>query len=497
MYYDICIIGAGIVGSLIARQLSKYKVKIAVIERHVDVSMDATGANSGIVHAGYDAKPGTKKAKFNVSGCNMMPGLCDDLSVKFKKTGSFVLAFDQEGEEVLQKLYDSGIKNGVTDMAIVDKDFILKREPYVNPLVTKALYAKNAGIVSPYKLNIAAMDNAVMNGVKFLRETEVTGIEKEDGLFHISTEITGDICSISKLDRIKEEDRTDITAKIVINCAGAHADEISRMAGDDSFNIIPRRGEYILFDKTEGSRINTVLFQTPTEKGKGILVTPTVDGNLMIGPDATVADHKDDKCTNSENLEYVFKTASQTYTRLNIRKSITVFAGIRATPDTSDFIIEESKKCGNFINVAGIESPGLTAAPAIAVYVEDMVKSLMEMKEKAKDQYTMKVKHDKPFSEMTNEEKEAACKSDELCRKIICRCETVSEREIVSAIYAPCGARTVDGVKRRTRAGMGRCQGGFCAPHVMRILSEHTGIAVNKIAKADADSCILGRHSRD
>ena len=496
MNYDICIIGAGVVGSLIARQLSKYKVKIAVIERNVDVSMDATGANSGIVHSGYDAKIGTKKARFNVEGCNMMPKLCEDLSVKCKMIGSFVLAFDKDDEKVLQQLYDNGIKNGVTGMAIVDRDFILQKEPYVNPLVTKALYAKNAGIVSPYKLNIAAMDNAIMNGVMFLRETKVTGIEKKDGLFHIAVDVTGDICSMSKIDPIKEEDRTDITAKIIINCAGAHADEISHMAGDDSFKIIPRRGEYILFDKTEGSRINTVLFQTPTEKGKGILVTPTVDGNLMIGPDATLAQDKDDKCTNSDNLDYVYKTATQSYTGLNMKKSITVFAGIRATPSTSDFIIEESSKCKNFINVAGIESPGLTASPAIAVYVEGIVRSLMEMKEKEKDEYTMTVKHDKPFSEMTNEEKEKACSSDELCRKIICRCETVSEKEIVAAIYSPCGARTVDGVKKRTRAGMGRCQGGFCSPHVMRILSEHTGIPVNRIAKANANSCMLGRYSR-
>jgi glycerol-3-phosphate dehydrogenase len=496
MNYDICIIGAGVVGSLIARQLSKYKVKIAVIERNVDVSMDATGANSGIVHSGYDAKIGTKKARFNVEGCNMMPALCEDLSVKCKMIGSFVLAFDKDDEKVLQQLYDNGIKNGVTGMAIVDRDFILQKEPYVNPLVTKALYAKNAGIVSPYKLNIAAMDNAIMNGVMFLRETKVTGIEKKDGLFHIAVDVTGDICSMSKIDPIKEEDRTDITAKIIINCAGAHADEISHMAGDDSFKIIPRRGEYILFDKTEGSRINTVLFQTPTEKGKGILVTPTVDGNLMIGPDATLAQDKDDKCTNSDNLDYVYKTATQSYTGLNMKKSITVFAGIRATPNTSDFIIEESSKCRNFINVAGIESPGLTASPAIAVYVESIVKSLVQMNEKEKDEYTMTVKHDKPFSEMTNEEKEKACSSDELCRKIICRCETVSEKEIVAAIYSPCGARTVDGVKKRTRAGMGRCQGGFCSPHVMRILSEHTGIPVNRIAKANANSCMLGRYSR-
>lgn len=497
MNYDICIIGAGVVGSLIARQLSKYNVKIAVIERNVDVSMDATGANSGIVHSGYDAKNGSKKAIFNVEGCKMMPKLCEDLSIKCKMIGSFVLAFDKEDELVLQQLYDNGIENGVTDMSIVERDFILQKEPYVNPSVTKALYAQNAGIVSPYKLNIAAMDNAISNGVTFLRETKVTGIEKKDGLFNISVDVTGDICSSSKVDPIKEENRTDITAKIVINAAGAFADEISKMAGDDSFKIIPRRGEYILFDKTEGSKINTVLFQTPTDKGKGILVTPTVDGNLMIGPDSTVASEKDDKCTNSENLDYVFQIASKSYTKLNLKKSITVFAGIRATPDTKDFIIEESPKCKNFINVAGIESPGLTASPAIAVYVENIVKSLMEMKEKGKDEYTMTVKHDKPFSEMTNEEKEKACSSDELCRKIICRCETVSEKEIVAAIYAPCGARTVDGVKKRTRAGMGRCQGGFCSPHVMRILSEHTGIPVNKIAKANADSCVLGRYSRD
>lgn len=495
MYYDVCIIGGGIIGSLVARQLSKYDLKIAVLEKNVDLSMEATGANSGIVHAGYDAKPGSLKAKFNVEGSKLMEGLCKDLDVKFKKTGSFVIAFNKEEEDILESLYQNGLKNHVEGLSIVDGDFVIEKEPYINKEVTKALYAKNAGIVSPYKLNFAAMDNAILNGVTLLRETKVVSIEKEDDLFKVGVEVTGHICSKSLVDPINEEDRKDIRAKVIINGAGVYSDDISKMIGDDSFTIIPRRGEYILFDKTEGHKVTSVIFQTPTPLGKGVLVTATVDGNYMIGPDATVITEKDDKCTNQENLDFVYDTAQKSFTGLNMKKSITVFAGIRATPNTGDFIIEHSKIDKNFINLAGIESPGLTAAPAIALYVEDMVKSLVELKEK--DSYIMKLEPKKAFNEMTNEEKSQVCQDDGACRKVICRCEIVTEKEIVASIYAPCGARTVDGVKKRTRAGMGRCQGSFCAPQVMRILSEHTGIDINEISKANEKSCLLGRYSRD
>lgn len=495
MKYDVCIIGAGVIGSFIARQLSKYDMKVVVIERNVDVAMNASGANSGIIHAGYDAKPGMMKSRFNVTGCKMMPKVCEDLKVKFNKCGSFVLAFNEEGNGVLDELYRNGINTGVEGLSIVDRDFVISKEPNVNPAITKALYARDAGVISPYKLNIAAMENAIINGVRLIYETNVKGIVKKDGLFNISTEKTGSIRSNNKIDGYKKSEDNNITANVVINAAGTHSDEISAMVGDDSFRIIPRRGQYILFDKTEGNMVSTVLFQTPTSEGKGILVTPTSDGNLLIGPDASVITDKDGKCTTYDDLDQIYRTALKTCAKINLRKAITVFSGIRSTPDTGDFIIGESSRCKGFINVAGIESPGLTSSPAIAEYVEEIVKGIMDVR--LKDKYMMTLEHHKAFYDMTIKEKEEICNIDPGYRKIICRCETVTEKEVRNSIHAHLGARTVDGVKRRTRAGMGRCQGGFCSPHVMRILSEELGIPLNKIVKSTSDSCILGRYSRD
>jgi len=475
--YDIAIIGAGVIGSMIGRILSKYDLKICILEKHIDAAMGASGANSGIIHAGYDAKPNTLKEKFNISGSNMMEKVCEDLNVAYDKCGSLVIAFNEQENEVLNKLLVNGKNSGVKNLKLIEKEEIFKLEPNINKKVIKALIAPSAAIISPYKLNINALKNAVINGVEFLRENEVINIEKENNIFIIKTS------------------KQQLKSKIVINCSGIYADKISKMVGDESFKIIPRSGEYVLFDKTEGKLFNKVIFQTPTDEGKGVLVTKTVDGNLLIGPDAKEIFDRDIIQTHKSSVDYVYKKSLKTSDKILLNKSITTFAGVRATPNTKDFIIEESKICSQFINVAGIESPGLSSAPAISEYVEEIVKNIIGSI-KIKKEYTMKLKSKKYFSEMTNEEKEKAIKENKLYGKIVCRCENVTEGEIIESINKEYGAITVDGIKKRTRAGMGRCQGGFCLPSIIDILADQLNVNKKAVTKGDTGSYILSRRTR-
>lgn len=470
MKYDVAVIGGGVVGALISRELSKYDISVALLERCNDVAMGTTKANSAIVHGGFDALPGTLKAKLNVRGTELMPQICEKLNVPYRNNGSLVLAFSESEMEHVHTLFDRGIKNGVPNLEIINGDKVREFEPHVSQEVVGALLSNSAGIVCPYELTIAATENAVSNGVEFIRNCEVKAISYNDG-FTLDTTVG------------------EITASYIINAAGNHCDEIANMIGDNSIKLVARKGEYYLLDKSFGFLADHTIFQCPNEMGKGVLVTPTVDGNLLIGPSATDEDNKDNVDTTPEGLEFVVSKAMKSVPSLNVRGAITSFAGVRAHPVTDDFIIGCSDKNDKFINVAGIESPGLSAAPAIAEYVADILFTSFkaEKKKDAKDTRKAPVR----FRHMTKSQREELIKENSAYGRIICRCETITEGEILDAIHAPAGARDVDGVKRRTRAGMGRCQGGFCGSKVVEILSRELGVPMNEITKFGGDSKII------
>lgn len=471
MQYDVVVIGAGVVGALISLELSKKDIRVAILDKCNDVAMGTTKANSAIVHGGFDAANGTLKAKLNVRGTALMPQLCADLAVPYRNNGSLVLAFSEEEMEHVHTLYERGQKNGVPRLSVIDKAAVKAMEPHVSDEVVGALLSETAGIVCPYELTIAATEVAVTNGVEFLRNCAVESIQDNNDGFVLST-----TCG-------------EIEAAYVINAAGVHADDVARMIGDDSITIIARKGEYYLLDKSYGYIADHTLFQCPTKMGKGVLVTPTVDGNLLIGPSALDVEDKDDVDTTAEGLSFILEKAKKTVPELNTRGAITSFAGMRAHPLTDDFIIGFSEKNDRFLNVAGIESPGLSAAPAIAEMVRDLLTEKAALSEKA--QYKTKRTPPVRFRHMSKAEREALIAKNKAYGRVICRCETITEGEILDAIHAPAGARDVDGVKRRTRAGMGRCQGGFCGSKVLEILARELNVPMNDITKFGGASKIL------
>ncbi|MGN0520135.1 MAG: NAD(P)/FAD-dependent oxidoreductase [Candidatus Fimenecus sp.] len=471
MKYDVAVVGAGVVGALISRELSKYDIRVALLEKCNDVAMGTTKANSAIVHGGFDAANGTLKAKLNVRGTELMPKLCADMAVPYRNNGSLVLAFSEEEMEHVHTLYERGIKNGVPKLSVLDKAQVKALEPHISDKVVGALLSETAGIVCPYELTIAATEVAVTNSVEFIRNCAVEAIEAtEDGFVLATTQ-------------------GEITAKYVVNAAGIHSDDIARMIGDDSISLVARKGEYYLLDKSFGYMADHTIFQCPNKMGKGVLVTPTVDGNLLIGPSALDVDDKEDVDTTPQGLDFIVEKAKKSVPTLNIRGAITSFAGMRAHPVTDDFIIGFSAKNDCFLNVAGIESPGLSAAPAIAEMVAGMLKEKANLQEK-KD-YVLTRKAPVRFRHMTKSEREALIAKNKAYGRIICRCETITEGEIIDAIHAPAGARDVDGVKRRTRAGMGRCQGGFCGSKVVEILARELNVPMNDITKFGGNSKIL------
>lgn len=472
MCYDVAIIGAGVVGALTARELSKYNLKTVLLEAANDVAMGASKANSGIVHGGFDAKPGSMKAKFNVIGCAAMAELCKDLSVPYKNNGSLVVAFSEEEMQTVKELYDRGIANGVPNMRILGKDELKALEPNLSDEVFGALDAESAGIVCPYELTIAATENAVVNGVQFRRNFKVNSIDFDNGLFTVKSE------------------NAEIKTKFIINAAGAHSDEIAQMIGDDSVKLVIRRGEYFILDKAVGNTVSHTIFQCPTKMGKGILVSPTVDGNLLIGPTAEDIDDKDDTSTTPDGLKTIKTFAVKSCPSVSTRNAITSFTGLRAHPVNDDFILGPSKVNPQFIHASGIESPGLSSAPAIAQYLADVIKDAIGNVESNPD-FNGKREDVFRFRHATDEEKEAAIAKNPAYGRIVCRCETITEGEIIDAIKAPAGARDVDGVKRRTRAGMGRCQGGFCGSKVVEILAQQLGTEINEITKFGNGSNIL------
>lgn len=471
MNYDVAVVGAGVIGSLIARELSRYNLKIALVEKCNDMAMGTSKANSAIVHAGFDAKPGSLKAKLNVEGTALMPELCKTLSVPFKPVGSLVVAFSDEEVETLNELLERGHINGVPGLEIYDKAKLKEAEPNISDEAKAALWAPSAGIVCPYELTIAAAENAVVNGTDFIRNFEVEKIEFD-----------GEKFTVSGNDK-------NITAKYVINAAGVYCDEIAALIGDTSIHTMPRKGEYMLCDKSVGALANHTIFQCPSKMGKGILVTPTVDGNLLLGPSALDIEDKNDVTTSADTLADVLETAKKSVPCLTTREVITSFAGLRAHCDRNDFIIEPSEKNAQFINVAGIESPGLSSAPAIALYVKDII--INEISAEEKNDFISEREEPVRFRHMSNEERKALIEKNPAYGKIVCRCETITEGEILDAINAPAGARDVDGVKRRTRAGMGRCQGGFCGSKVVELLARELGVEINEITKFGGNSKIL------
>lgn len=472
MVYDIAVVGAGVVGSLIAREMSKFNLKIALIEKENDMAMGTSKANSAIVHAGFDAEEGSLKAKLNVRGVELMKEVCKELHVPLKNIGSLVLAFDEEQMETLNTLLERGKANGVPGLEIIDSARLQEMEKNISKDAVGALLAPTASIVCPYELTIAAAENAVVNGVDFKRNCCVEAISVSDDIFTLKT------------------NEGDIEARYVIDAAGIYADKIAAMIDDDFYKIIPRRGEYMLLDKSVGDTVSHVIFQCPTKMGKGILVTPTVDGNLLTGPTADDVEDKDNVDTTAEGMGDVQKYARLSVPNIQLRQVITSFAGLRAHCDKNDFIIEPSKKYPHFIHVSGIESPGLTASPAIAEYVKNI---LIEQGISTEENKEFNPVRPEPvrFREMNAEERKALVAKNPAYGRIVCRCETVTEGEILDAIHAPAGARDVDGVKRRTRAGMGRCQGGFCGSKVVELLAREMNTTIDNVTKFGAKSDIV------
>lgn len=472
--YDVVIVGGGIVGCCIARELSRYGIKTCLVERASEVGCGTSKANSAIIHAGYDAKPGTLKARLNVEGNAMYEEICRELDIPFKRAGSIVVAFSEEEKDGLEELYQKGLMNGVPRLRIINQEELRRLEPNIAENAVAALHAETAGIICPFTATIAHAENAHANGVEFLLETEVTGIKvMDDKSFSIQTK------------------KGTIRTRYIINAAGVYADKINSMAGAEEYRLTPRKGEYCIMDKDQGHLASTVIFQVPGKMGKGVLVSPTVDGNLLIGPNAEDIDDKEDLATTSKGLRQVIEAARRSVPGFSNSKVIATFAGLRAVSEKGDFIINASKAVSGFLNAAGIESPGFTAAPAIAVMVSELLREAgLELREKPDF-----VKQNKPyirFRELDNSERAKLIKENPGYGKIICRCETVTEAEILDAIRRPLGARHLDGVKRRVRAGVGRCQGGFCSPRVAEILSRELNIPLNKVTKFGGESLLLG-----
>lgn len=462
--YDIAIIGGGVIGCSIARELSKYKIKTIVIEKDSDVSCGATKANSGIIHGGYDAKHGTKKGYFSRRGNILFDELDKELNFGFEKIGSLVLAFDNEEIKTLSKIIENGKKNKVENLKIIGREELLQLEPNIGEAIG-ALYCQGAGIVSPYEYCIALAENAISNGVEFKFNSKVDNIEKENNIYTIKT-ILGEVKS-----------------KLVINAAGVNSDIISNMINKEYFHIIPRKGEYLIYTKGYGDKVNHVVFQCPNEKGKGVLVTPTYHNNLMVGPDAQIMDDKYDTSTNIDNLFDIIDKAEKSIPHLENKKIIRSFAGTRATSSLHDFIIEETKS-KNFINVAGIESPGITSSPAIAQHVRELVENILDLPKNNefnphRESNIIKKSKDDMLPMKTVNEYINLDENDP--NRIVCRCEQVRQKEILEALHRGIKITSTDGVKRRTRAGMGICQGKFCEPRVKKIIAKTYDIEEDKI----------------
>ena len=468
--HDVLIIGAGVTGTMIARELSKYKLDVVIIDKSNDAGNMTSSANSAIIHSGYDPEPGTNKAKFNVLGNKMYPELVKELDVPYVACGSLTVALEDEQLEILKELQERSKRNGVP-VKLLSKEEVLKMEPNINPEVKGALYAPTAGVIDPFNLVVHAMENAIDNGVTFLRNHELLAINKEDSYFVVKT------------------NKEDLYARVAINAAGVKADKVAEMIEDIDWAITPRKGEYYLLDHYKEGLVNRTIFPLPSKKGKGILVSITSSGNYIVGPSSEFAD-PDDVSTDAMTLANIKASASLMVPSIPFKETIRVFSGLRATCTRHDFIVEPSRKERNFINVAGIESPGLVSAPAIAEYVVDeLVKPVLKLEKNP--QFNPYVKKYHRMHYLSEEEQIKTIKEDSDFGEIVCNCEHISLGEIKEALQRSCPPVSIKGVKRRCRAGYGKCQGGFCQPKILMLLAEHYHISPTEVPLNEEGSYII------
>ncbi len=456
--YDVLIVGCGVVGASVAYELSKYKLKLGIVEAENDVCTGTSRANSAIIHAGYDPLPGTLMARLNVRGNALCGELCQKLCVPFKRIGSLVLAFDEADMEHIKALYDRGNANGVPDLRLLTSSQVRELEPKVSQNVLGALHAPSAGVIDPMGLTVALAEIAVENGAELHLSSRVCKIEKLEDRFCVTT---------SSGRRFE--------SRYIINAAGVYADEVHGLISPCSFSISPSRGQYYLLDKSQGDTVHSVVFQCPTAAGKGVLVSPTIHGNLIVGPDSQCVEEKDDRSTTAAGLAYVAQASRKSVPDIVFRDNIRNFAGLRAISDHDDFIIGESPDQSGFFDLAGIKSPGLSAAPAMGEYMAELLSKAGLALEK-KDSFVDERKTH-TFKLLSPEEKGELIKNDPRYGRVICRCETVTEGEIVSVLHSSIPPCSIAGVKRRLGAGMGRCQGGFCSPRVCEIIARELGIS--------------------
>ena len=475
--YDVIIIGAGVTGCAVARYLSRYQGSALVLERAEDVCCGTSKANSAIIHAGFDAAHGSLMAKMNVQGSRMQPELAKELDFPFRRNGSLVVCMSEEDMPRLQALYENGVKNGVEGLEIVDAQRLHALEPNVSKNAVAALWAPTGGIVCPFNMTIALAENANANGVDFRFNTKVTGFTRGEEGWTVHTE------------------QGDFRTRYVVNAAGVYADVLHNMVSPRKLHITPRRGDYCLLDRQVGGFVSHTVFQLPGKLGKGVLVSPTVHGNIIVGPTAIDIEDRDGTNTTAAGLEELISKAGISVDNLPIRQTITSFAGLRAHEDHHEFVIGEAEDAPGFVDCAGIESPGLTSAPAIGLTVAELLREKLGLREKEDFIATRKGLLD-PKS-LTWDAYQALIRENPAYGQIICRCEQVTEGEIIDAIRRPLGARSLDGVKRRTRAGMGRCQAGFCSPRVMEILARELGVSQAEITKCGGASRLIVGVNKD
>ena len=475
--YDVIIIGAGVIGCSIARELSKYKTSILVLEKNEDVCTGTSKANSAIIHSGYDANNGTLKAKFNVQGNRMMDALSRELDVPFKRIGSLTICTEESKLPELEALKERGEKNGVEGLEVLDRNAVLQLEPNIGDEVVGALWAPTAGIVCPFKLTIAFAENAAVNGAQFRFNEQVQNICRKDDMWQVVT------------------DQGEYTAAVVVNAAGVYSDELNNMVSEHKLHITPRRGDYILLDRAAEGYVRHTIFQLPTKLGKGVLVTPTVHGNTIVGPTAVDIEDKESTATTAEGIDSVIAKSALSINNLPTRQVITSFAGLRSHEDGGEFIIGEAEDAPGFYNCAGISSPGLSAAPAIGVHVAGLIRDRLNLENN--EDFIAERKDILDPKKLSIKERNELIKKEPSYGAIVCRCESVTEGEIIDAIHRPVGALSLDGVKRRTRAGMGRCQSGFCSPKVMEILRRELEIDLTEVTKCGGDSIIVNARTKD
>jgi glycerol-3-phosphate dehydrogenase len=482
--YDVLIIGAGVTGCAVARELSRYEIRIGVLEREEDVCAGTSKANSAIIHAGFDAPEGSMMAKMNVRGNEMMDQLTDDLDIPFRRNGAMVVCAEKERIGELLELYRRGLANGVPQdsMKLLSREEAQALEPNLSDQVIGAFYAGTSGIICPFTLNVALAENACANGCEFFFDTEVKAMQ-------------------SKTDEAGGErfwnvvtDKGTYTARYVVNAAGVYADELHNMVSSHKIHITPRRGEYLLLDRNAGHFVEHTIFPQPTKLGKGVLVLPTIHGNLLVGPTAEDISDREGTETTADGLKKVIEKAGNTVKNIPLDQVITSFSGLRAHEDHHEFILEENEDAPQFIDCAGIESPGLSACPAIGEYIAGMLKEKMGLKEK--ENWIQTRKGILNPAHLTFEERQDLIRRQPAYGRIICRCESVSEGEIIDAIRRPIGAKSLDGIKRRVRAGSGRCQAGFCAPRVMEILSRERALQKEAITKSGKGSELVFRRTK-